>query len=280
MGSVFTFTVTNPNRDNEIVRFASGHQQAITFTTDTMVVNGVTGRVISPPGNRVNSVQKLTNIFAGIHFALYGGHTMRLLYFLCGASGTIMVAVGLVLFTTKRRAMAHSPAAARFYGFVDRMNVAFVGGSMFACASYFWALRLLPPSLSDPSGGFPGGVYATLQILPLSQATRSDFEIYIFWLAWGVAVVHAFARSPRKAWTEQFAATAGLCIGLPAIGYLVPNCDISSMIAAGDWKMVAVDLGGMCIGLMLALVAWKARGTRVGVRVGKLVGPPVLSSAE
>jgi hypothetical protein len=184
------------------------------------------------------------------------------------------------MFTTKRRAMAHSPAAERFYAFVDRMNVASVGGSMFACASYLWALRLLPQSLSDPGGGFFDGVYASIRAVPLDQATRSDFELYIFWLAWGVAAVHALVRVPHKAWTEQFAAIASLCIGLPAIGYLVPNCDIGSMIAAGDWKMVGVDLAGMSIGLMLAWVAWKVSVRRVDVRVGKLVGAPILSPAE
>jgi hypothetical protein len=204
---------------------------------------------------------------------------MRLLYFLCGAAGTIMVATGLVMFTTKRRAMAHSAAAARFYAFVERMNVASIGGALFACASYIWALRLLPLSLSDPSGG-SFDVYASIRAVPLEQAMRTDLELYVFWLAWGVAAVHAFVRAPQKAWSEQFAATAALCVGLPAIGYLVPNCDIGSMIAAGDWIMVAVDLCGMSLGLVLGWVAWKASGRRVGVRVGKLVGPPVLSPAE
>ena len=281
MGTLSGFTVSNPNRDNAIVRVtgARARPDVITFTSDSMTFDGVTGRIISPPGNSVEAVQRLANIFAGIHFAFYGGTAMRLLYFLCGAAGTIMVATGLVMFTTKRRAMVHSPTAGRFYAFVDRMNVASVGGSLFACASYFWALRLLPQSLSDPSGG-SFDVYSSIRAVPLEQATRTDFELYVFWLAWGVAAVHALMRAPHKAWTEQFAATAALCIGLPAIGYLVPNCDIGSMIAAGDWKMVGVDLGGMSIGLTLALVAWKASGRRVGVRVGKLVGAPVLSPAE
>jgi len=60
----------------------------------------------------------------------------------------------------------------------------------------------------------------------------------------------------------------------------VPNCDIGSMIAAGDWKVVAVDLGSMSIGLMLAAAAWKMSGRRVDVGVGKIVRAPVLSPAE
>jgi hypothetical protein len=205
---------------------------------------------------------------------------MRILYFLCGAAGTIMVATGLVMFTTKRRAMAHSRAAGRFYAFVERMNVAAVGGALIACASYFWALRLLPQSLSDPSGGFFDGVYASIRAVPLDQAVRSDWELYLFWLGWGVAAVHAFVRAPHRAWTEQLAACAALCIGIPAIGYLVPNSDLGSMIRAGDWIMVAVDLSALGIGLVLAWTAWKVGATRVDVRVGKLVGAPVLSPAE
>ena len=96
MGTLSGFTVSNPNRDNAIVRVtgARARPDVITFTADSMTFDGVTGRIISPPGNSVEAVQRLTNIFAGIHFAFYGGTAMRLLYFLCGAAGTIMVATG------------------------------------------------------------------------------------------------------------------------------------------------------------------------------------------
>src|SRR5688572_19298760 len=110
------------------------------------------------------------------------------------------------------------------------MNIPSIGGALIACASYFAGLRLLPAPLSGPSGGFWDGVYASIRAVPLDQAVRSDWELYLFWLGWGVAAVHAFVRVPHKAWTEQFAASAALCIGIPAIGYLVPNCDLGTMI--------------------------------------------------
>src|SRR5436305_1155705 len=55
MGTLSAFTVSNPNRDNVLVRFtgARARPDVITFTTDSMTFDGVTGRVISPPGNRV-----------------------------------------------------------------------------------------------------------------------------------------------------------------------------------------------------------------------------------
>ena len=282
MGVLSSFTVNNPGRDNATVRFGGtrARPDAITFTADSMTFDGATGAVISPAGNTVNAVQKVTNVLGGLHFAFFGGTAMRVLYFLCGAAGTIMIGAGLVMFTAKRRSKAKSVAARRFYELVDRINVASVGGAMFACASYLWALRLLPQSLSDPNGGFSGGVYASIRAVPLDQAMRSDLELYAFWAAWGVAALHALVRAPRKAWAEQFAAVAALCIGLPAIGYLVPNSDLGSMIAAEDWKVVAVDLVGFSIGLMLACAAWKMRSKRVDVHVGKAIAAPALSPAD
>ena len=172
MGPLSGFAVSNPNRDNAIVRFGGprARPDVITFTVREHDLRwGHRPRHQSPGEQAVDAVQTITNIFAGIHFAFYGGTAMRILYFLCGAAGTIMIATGLVMFTTKRRAKAHSAAAGRFYAFVDRMNVAAVGGALFACASYFWALRLLPQSLSDPSGGFFDGVYASIR----ARAARS-----------------------------------------------------------------------------------------------------------
>ncbi len=110
MGTLSSFTVNNPNRDNATVRFGGtrARPDAITFTADSMTFDGATGRVISPAGNTVNAVQKVTNVLGGLHFAFYGGTAMRVLYFLCGAAGTIMIACGLVMFTAKRRAKAKS----------------------------------------------------------------------------------------------------------------------------------------------------------------------------
>jgi uncharacterized iron-regulated membrane protein len=282
MGVLSSLTVNNPGRDNATVRFGGtrARPNAITFTADSMTFDGATGAVLSPAGNNTNAVQKITNVLGGLHFAFFGGTPMRALYFLCGAAGTIMIAAGLVMFTAKRRAKAKSVAGRRFYELVDRLNVTAVGGPMFACASYLWAIRLLPQGLSDPSGGFSGGVYASIRAVPLDQALRTDLELYTFWLAWGVATVHALLRAPSKAWAEQIAAVAFLCIGLPVIGYLVPNCDLGSMIAAGDWKMVSIDLGGFGIGLALAAAAWKLSGKRVEVRAQKSVATPALSAAD
>src|SRR4029078_1693469 len=75
MGPLSGFAVSNPGRDNAIVRMGGprARADAITFSSENMTFDGVTGRVISPPGNRPFTVQTITNGFAGVPFGLHGG---------------------------------------------------------------------------------------------------------------------------------------------------------------------------------------------------------------
>jgi hypothetical protein len=262
LGPVATIAVNNPNRDNATYTFTGGQTTAITFRNRFVTFDGVTGRIIQVENGDVSAMRRFINTNAGLHFAFYGGQPMRLLYFLCGAAGTLMIACGLLLFTVKRRSKHNSGAAAKFYDIVDRLNVAAIAGATFACIAYLWAVRLLPYDLPRTGGGFFGGVYATARTMPLGEATRPDWEIYCFWLAWGLATLHALVRAPRRAWVEQLSVIAAMCIGLPLVGYMVPNSGLFDMLAAGDWKTASVDLSALAIGTGFAWAAWKVSGHR------------------
>ena len=145
---------------------------------------------------------------------------------------------------------------------------------MFACIAYLWAVRLLP---HDMAPGKDLGIYASLRFMSPDHAARADWEVYCFWAAWGLSAIHAAVRSPRKAWIEQLSATAVLCIGLPVIGYLVPNSGLFAMLAAGDIKVAAVDLTSLVIGLGLGWAAWKVSGKK---SFTNMLATPSLSPAE
>ena len=127
-----------------------------------------------------------------------------------------------------------SPSAERFFNIVDRINLTVIVGVLFACAGHLWAIRLLPYAMSD----------------------RIFWEVACFWICWALALAHAVLRPPRIAWIEQYAATAFLCLGLPVLGFLVPNSSLVEMVAAGDWKTAGVDLASLIAGVIFAWVAW------------------------
>ena len=215
------------------------------------------GRVVPAPTPPSGPMRTTWDTLTSLHFVFFGGTPMRLLYFLCGAAGTAMMAGGLLLFSIKRREKAHGPGAALFYRIVDRLNLAVIGGPMLACAGYLWGVRLLPHTFPESKFFYR---FSTFRFLPLDQASRLEWEIYVFWLVWGAAAVHAALRSPAKAWTEQLAALAVLCLGLPVLGYLTPNSGLLAMMAAGDWKTAGVDLAALALGLAFAWGAWKVGG--------------------
>ena len=101
-GGVSGVMVTNPNRDNAIIKFNGGRTAAVTFTTKSMVFDAA-----NPGGTMLPSqktwFQEFYNVNAGLHFAFFGGTALRLLYFICSAAGTMLIACGVVKFTSKRR---------------------------------------------------------------------------------------------------------------------------------------------------------------------------------
>jgi len=227
-------TVRDHGRTNAVVEIFAGHNHGIFISNTTRVAfAGASGRILRVIDKRP-PVSTTWDSIAGLHMVFFGGALMRLLYFACGAAGSAMMAIGLVKYTVKRREKTPSPSAERFFNIVDRINLTVIVGVLFACAGHLWAIRLLPYAMPD----------------------RIFWEVACFWICWGLALAHAALRPPRVAWIEQYAATALLCLGLPVLGFLVPNSSLVEMVAVGDWKTAGVDLSCLIAGVIFAWVAW------------------------
>lgn len=84
-----------------------------------------------------------------LHFAQFGGRPMRWLYFIMGLAATVMIATGLVLWTTKRQRTQAGRSSQTGYRIVEVLNVATVAGLPVGVAAFFWANRLLPMALTE-----------------------------------------------------------------------------------------------------------------------------------
>ena len=244
---VANIVVRDPGRANAVVEvFGSDshdHDPVLRRkNTPRIAFDGASGRVIRIQHGRP-LMATIADAASALHFASFGGTAMRLLYLVAGMTGAVMMATGQLVFTIKRREKAVSPGAERFFKIVDRVNVATIAGVCFASAAHLWAIRLLPYDL----------------------AARPAWEVNIFFIAWGIAFLHAAVRPPGSAWIEQLAATALLCIALPVLGFMVPNSNLFAMIAKGDWKTAGVDLGSVVFGVLFASTAWVISGKRASL---------------
>lgn len=173
-----------------------------------------------------------------LHLAQFGGSAIRWLYFIMGLAATVMIATGLVLWTTKRRRTQTSRSSQRGYRIVEVLNVATVAGLLVTVAAFFWANRLLPLALME----------------------RSLWEIRCFFIVWGLCFVHSLLRRGSiRAWREQLYGSACLLGLLPLLNGFTTTSHLLMTVPKAQWAIAGVDLTGFTVG---ALLGWTAR--RVG----------------
>ena len=223
----------------------TGKRRALLNPVATVAFDGVSGAVLQvrrPEPEAAFSSEQVHAAMESLHFARFGGWPMKWLYFVSGLLGTLMVATGTVLFSVKRRARSGNEfgrATAGVYRAVEAVNVAAVAGIAVACIGYFYANRLLPTEL-------PG---------------RALWEIRAFLGIWLATLLHAALRPPRRAWVEQLAAAALLCLALPGLNAWTTGQQLVAYALSADWQRASVEFTALACG---ASLAWAARRTGIG----------------
>lgn len=226
--------VTAPGDASARVTLSQSNHTTLSSYTPTLTYDGVSGRLVwaSPAAG---AAVLTAGSMIGLHAGRFADTPLRWLYFLCGVGGSIMVASGLVLWTVKRREKLPDPARPHLgFRIVERLNIGFVAGFPTAMAGFLWANRLLP----------------------LRMPNRAEAEINAMFLIWAALLLHAFVRTPGRAWVEQFALAAGLLLTLPVYDALATRKGLPATVAAGDWTLAGVDLTLLVFGLG---AAWTAR---------------------
>lgn len=211
-----------------------------------VLFDGVSGAMLQvrrPDPHMAQSAGHATHsVVEHLHFARFGGWTMRWLYFLSGLAGTVLMATGTMLYLVKRRQKSggeFGSATARVYRCIEAVNIAAISGAALACIAYFYGNRLLPVDLD----------------------ARGTWEVRIFLLAWLAAAVHAALRPRANAWREQWSLCALLCCALPLLNYVTTGRHLGSYALQGDWQGAGVELVALCLGALMCRVARKERAS-------------------
>lgn len=175
------------------------------------------------------------HIMQAIHLGRFADPVLRWLLFLCGVSGTLMAATGLVLFVVKRHParlkMGYTPGGHRV---VEVLNVAAIAGLSVSTAAYFWANRIIPADVPQ----------------------RAESEITVLFSVWAFCLLHATLRPHWRAWLEQLAWAAVALLLLPILNWATGGSPLPQAIAQGQWSLVGFDLAAMMIGAIHAYAAW------------------------
>ena len=245
-GNTKRLSMTNPGDENATVVLSRAGDRVVHDFGSAVTFSGVTGQMLgSTPDQPV--AMAVGGTFYGLHMGHFAGPVLRWLYFICGLAGTAMIGTGLVIWLGKRQ-LKHAKTGVMPFELrlVEVLNIASMAGLVSAVAVFFLANRLLP----------------------LELASRADWEVNAFFIAWGLSVVHALMRPGRKAWVEQLGLGALLFIAVPLINALTTPWNLGVTLAQGDWVLAGFDLTCLGAGLFLAWAAWKMQraGNAVGVK--------------
>lgn len=220
-----------------------GEKNLLTPSGGRMDFDGVTGETLDvqmPRTTRGGDAQMVQRTMRTLHEATFGGYAVKWLYFLCGLAGTAMMATGSILFMVKRRQKSLHEFGAqtpRVYRLIDVLNVAVIAGLSVACIAFLWGNRLIPVGIDK----------------------RPQWEMAAFFGVWSLMLVHAALRPLKKAWVEQLALGAALCLALPLVNALTTGRQFVHYAAQGDWLRASVEWTAMALGGLLAYAAWRAR---------------------
>lgn len=237
--AVAGITIHNPTDANSRIELRRDNHGRISHNTQAIVFDGVTGALISTAGVEPAAAQT-RGVLYGLHMANFSSTTLRWMFVLCGLTGILMVASGLVLWSVKRlpeRVKAgHTPFAHRL---VEVLNIGVITGLPIGIAAFFWANRLLPAEMAE----------------------RGVWEVRAFFIAWIWCFIAPIVRPVRLAWRVQFTAGALLFALLPLVNTLTTQTHLGVALSHGNWVYAGFDLTMFGIAAVLAVTAWYASRT-------------------
>ncbi len=238
-GKVGRITINNPGDTLATVTLSRRGDQDMSSAQPAMIFNGTSGKLLSEMGEDRGAVITTRSVLYGLHLGRFADPLLRVLFFVSGLAGCVMVATGLLLWAVKERnkytrVVAKGGRVGWGSRLVDGLNVGAIAGLMIALPAYFWANRLLP----------------------VGMAARGQAEIDIFFGVWALAAIAGLAWPTRRMWIAQLGVAAFLFGAIPLLNAATTATHLGVSIPAGMWAVAGFDLTCLALGAALLACVW------------------------
>jgi uncharacterized iron-regulated membrane protein len=209
-------------------------ENRIALNQDAIFFDLTTGKILAD--FTPSAVRKPQQWLAGFHFVQYSHWPLRWLYFIGGLAACILIGSGYTFWVASRRKQAAitQPANVRM---IELISIASITGLIAATGAFLIANRLLPNAAT------------------IAGADRAQLEIWAFFAAWFIALIHAALRPGQAAWREQCWAIAALACAAVLLNWISTGDHPGAMLAAGIWSVAGVDLMLICTSAIAASCA-------------------------
>ncbi|WP_235677214.1 PepSY-associated TM helix domain-containing protein [Rhodopseudomonas palustris] len=233
----------NPGDATARIAVTRGDAGRVSMSPEYIEFDGVTGKLLAVH-DHVGAAAETRGVMYALHLGRFSDLETRWLYFLASLMGTAMVGTGLVMWTVKRRQKLPDPERPHVgFRLVERLNIAGIAGLSVAMTALLWANRLLPVQMQE----------------------RAFWEVHLFFIVWGLTLLHALLRPARAAWVEQLWAAAALLALIPVLNAATTQRPLWHSLAVGDWVFAGTDL--MCLALALLHAVLAIRTARHGAQL-------------
>lgn len=240
-GKPFFVRVWHPGDAASYVEVRRSYANDVTMNLDQVFFDAQTGQVLQR--FEVSPLMGVQRFVSGMHFIQFNHWGLRWLYLLAGLSGCVMIATGFIFWLESRRA-SHAKKGLAGVRVVEALAIGSVTGIVLATAGYLVVNRLLPLGVS------------------WAGWSRSELEVWVFYLVWLATFVHAAWRKAdpasqpaKRAWQEQCWGIAALAVLAVLLNALSTGDHLAATLSRGDLQVAGVDL------MLLAsagLSAWTA----------------------
>lgn len=230
--------VWHPGDAGAYVEISRSLAQRLSTNAETLYFDGPSGQLLYQA--ELKPAASAYSLLAGLHVAHFQQPLLRALYFLAGVSGCLMLASGMLYWSEKRR--LRLPQGRTGVGLVEVIASSLITGLPLATLSMLAANRLLPETL----------------------AQRASWEVWLFFVAWIAATLHALLAVCRCAelrapWRSQCAAIALLALATWLLNGITTGDYLWRTLSQGQWAIAGVD-GVLLLTGCLAASAWLRLG--------------------
>jgi uncharacterized iron-regulated membrane protein len=234
-GTISYLNIYNPTDANARVEVNETQPFGLTDGRE-LTYDGISGEWLHGAGETQSGPSLFRDVMLNLHEGLFAGIFLRWLYFLSGLCGAAMIATGLILWATKRRANAQRENKPhKGLALVERLNIGSIIGLPIAIAVYFWANRLLPIDIPD----------------------RGELEVLALFINWGLCFIYPLLRPLKRAWIELCWIAAALYGLLPILNGLTSERHLGASLVQQDWVMAGFDITMLVFGMVLTWIAMR-----------------------
>ncbi|MEM8825738.1 MAG: PepSY-associated TM helix domain-containing protein [Pseudomonadota bacterium] len=210
---------------------------------DEIAVSGVTGEPVAKENafNADRAIPRMSAAFSPLHYGIFGGITLKIVYLLLGLALAIMAALGNMMWIERRLHGGEGRKSARFYRRLSALNTG-------VCA------------------GLPLASVVALAFDKLywgAEAARYGSAALAFFIVWGTALAYAFVRNADyRATKELLGATGGLFLLLPVLNAAVTGDLIWTSFGTGAEPAAWFDIAFLVTGLAVVMAAYRLPSAR------------------